>query len=303
MPFDFHCPHCNALSRVDDQYAGAEGPCIECGEEITLPGERPYAVEEASMAANTSWMPGMITIVITGLFLVGGPLLMIPSVAMSRDAARRTACQQSLRMTGQAMNAYHDTFKYFPPSSVLTHDVPFASWRSLLAPYGSDRAIGLRIDKKTGWESSTNRILHQENLQDYQCEADRNPMQGFTSYLAPVSLRMGGRSPVTIWGPNAKVRQSSVTDGMACTIAVVEAPLSPWIWIEPRDLSHESMPKTVQPQPTGKAIASFHTGGANSLFVDGSVRFLPLEIDGKLLGDLLTRADGTSPLDEVNLLD
>lgn len=39
-------------------------------------------------------------------------------------------------------------------------------------------------------------------------------------------------------------------------------------------------------------VYSFHPAGANAVFVDGSVHFLPATIDLFVLFDLIARADG-----------
>lgn len=37
MPILFTCPHCGLQTNVPDEYAGQSGPCVECGQRITVP--------------------------------------------------------------------------------------------------------------------------------------------------------------------------------------------------------------------------------------------------------------------------
>ena len=42
----------------------------------------------------------------------------------------------------------------------------------------------------------------------------------------------------------------------------------------------------------GRGVYSFHTGGANAVFADGTVHFLKATIDVRILAGLITRAGG-----------
>ncbi|RMF99747.1 MAG: hypothetical protein D6741_08005, partial [Planctomycetota bacterium] len=37
MPIPFRCPYCGHETLVEDQYAGRSGPCVRCGQTITVP--------------------------------------------------------------------------------------------------------------------------------------------------------------------------------------------------------------------------------------------------------------------------
>jgi len=39
---EFSCPHCNATREISPQYAGQSGPCAQCGNTITIPGDMPH---------------------------------------------------------------------------------------------------------------------------------------------------------------------------------------------------------------------------------------------------------------------
>jgi hypothetical protein len=43
MPINFICPHCSRTTIVADQYAGQSGPCVGCGQTITIPPPQ-YAI-------------------------------------------------------------------------------------------------------------------------------------------------------------------------------------------------------------------------------------------------------------------
>lgn len=50
MSIDFTCPYCNRATKVAPQYVGQTGPCGQCGETVTIPGETsssPYVAAPA----------------------------------------------------------------------------------------------------------------------------------------------------------------------------------------------------------------------------------------------------------------
>ena len=66
MPIEFQCPHCNVESVVEDSYAGSSGPCRQCGQTISIPGnpfsapmgveanDADYAIPTAAVANDPS---------------------------------------------------------------------------------------------------------------------------------------------------------------------------------------------------------------------------------------------------------
>jgi prepilin-type processing-associated H-X9-DG protein len=62
-------------------------------------------------------------------------------------------------------------------------------------------------------------------------------------------------------------------------------------WMEPRDLTVEEA-VTFLTNPAASEFQQAHPGGANVLFADGSVRFLPESTDPAIVRALLTRDDG-----------
>jgi prepilin-type processing-associated H-X9-DG protein len=82
------------------------------------------------------------------------------------------------------------------------------------------------------------------------------------------------------------------SDGISNTIALVECVNSGINWLEPRDLTFEQAAKGINQTGVVPGISSAHKGGANSLFFDGAVKFLPESIPHDMLRGLLTANGG-----------
>jgi prepilin-type processing-associated H-X9-DG protein len=110
-------------------------------------------------------------------------------------------------------------------------------------------------------------------------------------------------------------RLAEVTDGTSQTLLLTEcagrpklwragrlvpgvAPGGPWISGTTTFGKGSSRDGTEQPGPCAinctndREVYSFHPGGANTVFVDGSVHFLPANIDIRVFARLVTRAGG-----------
>jgi len=107
--------------------------------------------------------------------------------------------------------------------------------------------------------------------------------------------------PVTTYaaivGPGAPFEENGkaiglgdFSDGTSNTILFVER-ATPVNWMEPTDITFDEAIKGIGVSPNG--IADTH-GGSNCAFCDGSTRFLPGDIDLKLLRAVITRSGGES---------
>ena len=79
---------------------------------------------------------------------------------------------------------------------------------------------------------------------------------------------------------------AEITDGTSNTLMVVEAKESV-PWTKPADLSFDPAAA-----PSLCGAGSTHPGGFNTLFADGSVRFLKTSISVQTFRALITRAGG-----------
>jgi prepilin-type N-terminal cleavage/methylation domain-containing protein/prepilin-type processing-associated H-X9-DG protein len=117
--------------------------------------------------------------------------------------------------------------------------------------------------------------------------------------------------------PNQMTRLSDITDGTSNTIMLAEDAGRPQLWRAGSPISGQpdvlggpweaffsgfvvrgSNPDGSSPGPcainctNNREVYSFHTGGANAVFADGSVHFLKAGMNIQVLTDLVTRAGG-----------
>ena len=287
MPIPFTCPFCGHQTNVADQYAGQTGPCLACGQMITIPaaGFGP-APPPAAVRPSAGPTAGAIAVVVTALFLVcGGVLvaLLLPAVQAAREAARREQCTNNLKQIGLAMHNYLDTHKCFP-AAVLTNEdgEPMRSWRVAILPYLEAGATYDQYDFSEPWDSENNRALEWARPAAYVCPSAA-PTSGFeTAYVMIVGKgTIGGE-------PNESVKLQNIVDGASNTILAIEVAGQGISWMEPRDMTvDEAVAYIANP---GRPQS--HPGGVNALMADGSVSFISSTINPAVLKAMMTRDDG-----------
>ena len=94
----------------------------------------------------------LVVIAIIGILIA----LLLPAVQAAREAARRSQCTNNLKQIGISLHNYHDTFKCFPPGSIIPdvgrttpRNVPNWGWLSFLLPYMEEKPLqdALEIDQ------------------------------------------------------------------------------------------------------------------------------------------------------------
>lgn len=77
----------------------------------------------------------LVVIAIIGLMVA----LLLPAVQQSRESARRMSCQSNLKQIGIAIQAYHETYRVFPPGYIGENPDPTDTkgwgWQALLLPF------------------------------------------------------------------------------------------------------------------------------------------------------------------------
>jgi prepilin-type processing-associated H-X9-DG protein len=207
--------------------------------------------------------------------------LLLPAVQSAREAARRSQCVNNLKQIGLALHNYHSANNCFPPQAITDQDgKPLLSWRVVLLPYLEQAPLYNQFHLDEPWDSPNNRPLLDMIPMTYRCPSEV-PEPGMTRYEVVVGPQYLFSDPSEQKRPTSMFE---VTDGTSNTIAVGEA-AQPVHWSAPDDIPFTT------PLPNS-GFASRHPGGFNTLFTDGSVRFVRNTIMPNILRALLTRNGG-----------
>ncbi len=257
----------------------------------------------------------LVVIAIIGVLVA----LLLPAVQMAREAARRMQCTNHLRQYGLALHNYHDVMGKFPPAAAwdgntnLTAAVNCISAFAILMPYYEQGNLQSQWDFKVNHNHATNLVPAGTPIKLMFCPSRRNPMKNGNYAAADYALSAGTGYDQTanltehkgMFNTNSNIRMADVTDGTSNTFAIGEkfvdqknaaqtdGPAYRW--------GYHSTRNTVSPMnayplsPWGDADVTFgskHPGGANFVFTDGAVHYLPQNINLLLYQNLSNKADG-----------
>ena len=252
-------------------------------------------VENIPRRSNSTLFIILIAILCFVPILVGtlGVLLalLLPAVQAAREAARRMNCSNNLKQIGLALHNFHDANNAFPALYTVDEDgKPLHSWRVLILPYLEQQALFDQIRLDEPWDSPHNRQFHNTFLSVYQCQSGhkiQNIQEGKNCCYAVIGGE--GFVPAKQAGDKKGIPLTSITDGLSSTLAVVEVKES-FCWMDPTaDLTMQDLKEGITQH--GR-IGSFHTGGCNMVFFDGSCRFISETITPQLLSGIGTIAGG-----------
>ena len=139
----------------------------------------------------------------------------------------------------------------------------------------SQEPLGKTYNYHVNWDDPANAAVAQTIVPIYQSPSSSEP-PGNTSYFMLVGPKA--------FGEGGKWRGiSSIIDGSANSIAIVEVEGLNVPWTKPQDITLAEFQDLVASGQVGS-----DKGGFNAAFCDGSVRFIPLPIDPTLLESLST---------------
>ncbi len=268
----------------------------------------------------------LVVIAIIGILVA----LLLPAIQAAREAARRTACLNNVTQLGLALHNYEFHFESLPPG-VINDKGPIrnepegnhTSWIVNILPYMEENALYQRYDQAAGAYAAVNAPVRAAQIATLECPSEAGIFLNDTksvagsSYVgchhdveAPIDANNNG-----LLFLNSKIRYSDIFDGSSKTILLSEAFLDPnnlgWVSGTRATLRNTStinkpFPKFGQnlqaaAEPTDQdkigslfvgGFGSYHPGGVNVNFADGSTRFISENIEPELLRQLGNRADG-----------
>jgi prepilin-type N-terminal cleavage/methylation domain-containing protein/prepilin-type processing-associated H-X9-DG protein len=266
----------------------------------------------------------LVVIAIIGILIA----LLLPAVQSAREAARRTSCLNNLTQGGLAIHNYEFHFEALPPG-VTDSAGPIrneaqgkhVSWIVKVLPYLEQNILFRRFDQEAGAYAAVNAEVRAAQIPTLHCTSDPVPYvnQGNTvarsgyagchhDVEAPIDADNHG-----LLFLNSKVRYAHIYDGSTVTILLGEAinGLDGLGWVSGtratlRNTSSIEAGAPYLPQPQAEAkddreksgslfvggFGSYHPGGVNIGFADGSTRFVSQNVESKVLRLLGNRADG-----------
>ncbi len=210
--------------------------------------------------------------------------LLLPAVQAAREAARRAQSMNNLKQIALAMHNFHDTYRAFPASYSADADgKPLLSWRVHVLPFLEQAALYEQFHLDEPWDSPHNKALISQMPEVYRSPSSKGE-SGMTNYLG-----VAGDDGVLARPENGNklgTKMSQITDGTSNTLMTVEVPdETAVIWTKPGDY-------TPDPTDPTSGLLGFRKGGFLGGVTDGSVRFIPDELDAGTLNLLFTKSDG-----------
>ncbi len=268
----------------------------------------------------------LVVIAIIGV-LVG---LLLPAVQSAREAARRASCTNNLSQLGLAVH-HHEFNVERLPSGVINPDGPIrneeigkhVSWIVQILPFIEQHNIYKHFDQSKGTYAPENARARQQRIGLLicpSCPESNGQAIGAAGTSSTLSTYAGchhaTESPIDannngVLFLNSKLAFRELRDGSSQTILLGEyIPESDNLgWASgtrstlrntnqlksggfetEHPLNNTTVPERHPLQVGG--FGSFHTGGAQFAFADGSVRFIQANISPELLHKLGNRADG-----------
>jgi len=265
----------------------------------------------------------LVVIAIIGILIA----LLLPAVQAAREAARRAACLNNVAQLGLALHNYEFHFESLPPG-VTNPDGPIrnepqgthVSWIVKILPYLEQNVLYRRFDQSAGAYAESNAEVRSAPISVLHCSSTPVPILNDTSRVAHsnyAGCHHDVESPIDkdnhgLLFLNSGVRYSQIYDGSTVTLLVSEVINSPdslgWVSGTRATLRNTSAIEAGQPYLPGPSapkdekekagslfvggFGSYHPGGVNAGFADGSTRFVGQRIEPKVLRLLGNRADG-----------
>lgn len=247
----------------------------------------------------------------------------LPAFQGNRQVARRVACQNNMKMIGIALHNYNESFNTFPPGWISSNRL---GWHVMILPFIEQSSLYNELNFLAAFDAKAQPF--QQRIGEYRCPVDRGVdlaaglsrsnyagvIVGKPSNTTGTSTHGGGT-----FGINSKRKFQDFRDGTSNTVMVgermstsrirnpheengkaaqhekpvIRGTEGTWVGLNPGELSIVSSSEMGPPNSnTYGAFSSPHTGGAQFLVADGSVRFISENIDLKTYAAICTTSGG-----------
>jgi prepilin-type processing-associated H-X9-DG protein len=262
----------------------------------------------------------LVVIAIMGILIA----LLLPAVQAARGSARRAACSNNLKQFGVALHNYHDTHRTLPEHAYAKAGWPRCwadwSWGAMVLPYAEQNGLYDQFDFGLEPTRTANRDLAGTVLPLFRC-ASETAVETVTFTVRGCGAGTDTKVtwPVANYGLNYRIydyRFAHVRDGLSNTILLGESPVFEGNWLGWPLLVSRAVSSNADGYTGSKdvisesgihcyrifrgndknrnpfCLSSYHAGGAQVVFFDGHVRWIPVTIDQETLRRLADPQDG-----------
>jgi len=263
----------------------------------------------------------LVVIAIIGILVA----LLLPAIQAAREAARRSSCVNNEVQLALAIHNYEFHFETLPPG-VTNPTGPIRSepegnhvgWIVRILPYMEEQNLFKHFDAALGAYAPANAEVRAHEIPTIECPSEPNEFINEAKTVAQssyVGCHNDVEAPIDkdnhgLLFLNSKIRYTDIEDGSSKTILLSEARVNPnelgWVSGTRATLRNTGTKLNSGPDPdeapapkekpaNSLAVGGFssrHPGGINAAFADGSIHFIPDDIDPALLRQLGNRADG-----------
>ena len=242
----------------------------------------------------------LVVIAMIGI-LIG---MLLPAVQQVREAARRTACMNNLRQIGIGLQLHHNAKETFPPGGI---ELRFGfdtsrrqlAWSVFILSFIDQQPLFSQLDLSQAFDSAANEPGAKQVVGVFVCPSSERGSQlsdgrGPCDYGGIFGERINSPNnpPKGLMIYDTKFSFRDIADGSSNTLIVAEDTGWPdGQWINGRNIFDQAFAINEAPDFEND-IRSEHPGGANGVFADGSVRFLPEQLELETLGAICSRASG-----------
>ena len=236
--------------------------------------------------------------------------LLLPAIQKVRASADSLRCKNNLRQIGIACHHYHNDYGTLPPGGIEWRPLGNTTkrqlaWSAFILPYIEQDNISKQLDLSKAFDSPVNAVAAGQVVAIYLCPSSRRVEPRVDGRGA---CDYGGIYGERIMSPNnppkgamiydRAFRLTDIRDGTSQTLMISEdCGFTDGQWINGRNIFDQAYAINRAP-PFENDIRSDHSGGANGLFCDGSVRFLPESMPLQVLAAICTREGGEAISDE-----
>jgi prepilin-type N-terminal cleavage/methylation domain-containing protein/prepilin-type processing-associated H-X9-DG protein len=267
----------------------------------------------------------LVVIAIIGILVA----LLLPAIQAAREAARRVSCLNNITQLGLAVHNYEFHFEHLPPG-VTNPDGPIrsesegvhVSWIAQILPYLEEITLYRRFDQAAGAYAASNAEVRAAQIAILECPSSPDVFINEAKTVASSSYagcHHDSEAPIDkdnngLLFLNSQIRFADIYDGSSKTILVSESFTSPdeLGWVSGTRATLRNTSKFEKPPRYRSALeqgdaetdqdksgplfvggfGSYHPGGVNVAFADGSTRFISEKTDPEVLKQLGNRADG-----------